>query len=143
MRKDAWTGSEDIKLVEIIFHHMKEGSTQLEAFEEASEVFGRTSAACGFRWNAVLRPMHEEQFQMVKKERRAKVKRSKKREVSLFVLERLKGSKSAAQAITALTEYTEELLAQLESSKQENLVLKQKLERFVSLEGRTNTYLHN
>lgn len=54
-RSDAWTSSDDERLSEIVLRHIRTGSTQLKAFEEAGNELGRTPAACGYRWNGVLR----------------------------------------------------------------------------------------
>ena len=50
-RQDAWTQDEDLILAEIVLRHIREGSTQLIAFEEVGKKLVRTPAACGFRWN--------------------------------------------------------------------------------------------
>ncbi|WP_426446122.1 RsfA family transcriptional regulator [Paenibacillus sp. S-38] len=54
-RKDCWKPQEDRLLAEVILEHIRCGSTQLAAFEEVGEKLARTAAACGFRWNAVVR----------------------------------------------------------------------------------------
>ena len=41
-RKDQWTVEDDEKLAEIVIQTVKEGKTQLEAFQLASEALGRT-----------------------------------------------------------------------------------------------------
>ncbi len=51
-RQDAWTPDDDLILAEVTLRHIREGGTQLNAFEEVAEKLGRTSAACGFRWKA-------------------------------------------------------------------------------------------
>ena len=53
VRQDAWTDENDLLLAETVLRHVREGSTQLNAFEEVGDKLNRTSAACGFRWNAV------------------------------------------------------------------------------------------
>ena len=68
-RRDAWQPSEDELLASIILDHIKQGSTQLRAFEEASARLGRTSAACGFRWNSEVRKRFEEAIQEAKNQR--------------------------------------------------------------------------
>ncbi|MCM3274193.1 RsfA family transcriptional regulator [Paenibacillus elgii] len=68
-RKDAWQPSEDGLLADIILDHIRQGSTQLKAFEEASARLGRTSAACGFRWNSEVRKRYEEAIQKAKSQR--------------------------------------------------------------------------
>ncbi|KEO82509.1 hypothetical protein [Tumebacillus flagellatus] len=71
VRQDAWTPEDDSVLVEIILRHIRTSSTQLAAFEEGSQKLGRTRAACGFRWNAVLRKEYAAQLEIAKAERRA------------------------------------------------------------------------
>lgn len=55
VRQDAWSTEDDLILAEVTLRHIREGSTQLAAFEEVGEKIGRTSAACGFRWNSCVR----------------------------------------------------------------------------------------
>ena len=50
-----WTEEDDQLLAGIVLQAKKEGKIQLEAFDEASKVLNCSAAACGFRWNAVLR----------------------------------------------------------------------------------------
>lgn len=54
-RKDAWTNEEDHILTKVILTSIANGETQLHAFEEVGLALQRTSAACGFRWNATVR----------------------------------------------------------------------------------------
>ena len=61
-------------LAEAVLRHVKEGSTQLNAFEEASDLLNRTAAACGFRWNAVVRRIYEEELNQAKKERKERMR---------------------------------------------------------------------
>ncbi|WP_010499919.1 RsfA family transcriptional regulator [Paenibacillus elgii] len=68
-RRDAWQPSEDELLANIILEHIRQGSTQLRAFEEVSERLGRTSAACGFRWNSEVRKRYEEAIEKAKSQR--------------------------------------------------------------------------
>ena len=58
-RQDAWMEEDDLLLAETVLRHVREGSTQLNAFEEVGDKLNRTSAACGFRWNAVVRHQYE------------------------------------------------------------------------------------
>ncbi|MFI8707552.1 RsfA family transcriptional regulator [Bacillus sp. NPDC077411] len=70
MRQDAWTGEEDLLLAETVLRHIREGSTQLKAFDEVGDQLNRTSAACGFRWNAEVRQSYEEAVQIARKQRK-------------------------------------------------------------------------
>ncbi|MBA2874424.1 RsfA family transcriptional regulator [Thermaerobacillus caldiproteolyticus] len=69
-RQDAWTEEDDLLLAETVLRHVREGSTQLNAFEEVGDKLNRTSAACGFRWNAVVRRQYEQALQLAKKQRK-------------------------------------------------------------------------
>lgn len=70
VRQDAWMEDNDILLAETVLRHVREGSTQLSAFEEVGDALNRTAAACGFRWNAVVRREYEDELEEAKKERK-------------------------------------------------------------------------
>lgn len=70
-RSDAWTPDDDQKLAEIVLRHIREGSTQLNAFVEAANLLGRTPAACGYRWNGVVRRNYTEDIKQAKLEKKA------------------------------------------------------------------------
>ncbi|BAQ09853.1 prespore-specific transcriptional regulator rsfa [Bacillus sp. OxB-1] len=70
VRQDAWVEENDILLAETVLRHVREGSTQLSAFEEVGDLLNRTAAACGFRWNAVVRRDYEKELAEAKKERK-------------------------------------------------------------------------
>ncbi|EJQ45629.1 RsfA family transcription factor [Bacillus cereus BAG6X1-2] len=74
VRQDAWTDEDDLLLAETVLRHVREGSTQLNAFEEVGDQLNRTSAACGFRWNAVVRYSYEQALQLAKKHRKDKMR---------------------------------------------------------------------
>ncbi|QAY65409.1 RsfA family transcriptional regulator [Paenibacillus protaetiae] len=69
VRQDAWSPDDDLILAEVTLRHIREGSTQLAAFEEVGERIGRTSAACGFRWNSCVRKRYEDAIQLAKQQR--------------------------------------------------------------------------
>ena len=71
-RQDAWSEEEDALLAELVLKFIREGGTQLEAFREAARRLGRTPAACGFRWNAVLRRRYAEDIRLAKMARRSR-----------------------------------------------------------------------
>ncbi|MET3193135.1 prespore-specific regulator [Bacillus sp. OAE603] len=77
LRQDAWTEENDLLLAETVLRHVREGSTQLNAFEEVGDILERTSAACGFRWNAVVRYNYEKALQLAKKFRKEKLRHAK------------------------------------------------------------------
>lgn len=68
-RQDAWTPEDDMILAEVTLRHIREGGTQLSAFEEVAEKLGRTPAACGFRWNSTVRKKYEAAIQIAKTQR--------------------------------------------------------------------------
>lgn len=70
VRQDAWSEENDLLLAETVLRHIREGSTQLNAFEEVGDVLNRTSAACGFRWNAVVRNQYEQAIELAKRQRK-------------------------------------------------------------------------
>lgn len=74
VRQDAWLQENDELLAEAVLRHVKEGSTQLNAFDEVGDALNRTAAACGFRWNAVVRKMYEGQLAEAKKERKERLR---------------------------------------------------------------------
>lgn len=70
VRQDAWTEENDLLLAETVLRHVREGSTQLNAFEEVGDSLDRTSAACGFRWNSVVRQQYEQSLTLARKQRK-------------------------------------------------------------------------
>lgn len=69
VRKNNWLEEHDELLAETILKHIREGSTQLAAFEEAGKKLNRTPQACGFRWNNTVRKKYEEEIKEAKNER--------------------------------------------------------------------------
>ena len=74
LRQDAWMEENDSLLAQAVLKHVREGSTQLNAFEEAGDSLNRTAAACGFRWNAVVRKQYEQELLEAKKERKERLR---------------------------------------------------------------------
>lgn len=72
VRQDAWSHEDDLLLAETVLRHIREGSTQLNAFEEVGDKLNRTSAACGFRWNAEIRQRYEQAVSIAKRQRKEK-----------------------------------------------------------------------
>ncbi len=70
VRQDAWSEEDDLLLAETVLRHVREGSTQLHAFEEVGDKLERTSAAVGFRWNAIVRKKYEQALKIAKKQRK-------------------------------------------------------------------------
>lgn len=68
-RQDAWTKDEDIILAETVLRYIGEGKTQLEAFKQVAKQLSRTSAACGFRWNATIRKQYKNEIEQAKEDK--------------------------------------------------------------------------
>jgi prespore-specific regulator len=75
-RQDAWTQDEDLILAETVLRHIREGGTQLKAFEEVGKRLSRSSAACGFRWNSYVRKQYKSGIELAKKQRKELKKQS-------------------------------------------------------------------
>ncbi|MGA9287479.1 MAG: RsfA family transcriptional regulator [Anaerobacillus sp.] len=76
IRQDAWSKDEDVLLAEVVLRHIREASTQLAAFEEVGKTLSRTPAACGFRWNSLIRKQYEAAIALAKKQRKQQKKNS-------------------------------------------------------------------
>lgn len=74
VRQDSWTDENDLLLAETVLRHVREGSTQLNAFEEVGDQLNRTASACGFRWNAVVREQYEKALELSKKQRKQRLR---------------------------------------------------------------------
>lgn len=77
IRSDAWTENEDNLLAQTVLQHIREGDTQLNAFEIVGEKLNRTAAACGFRWNSNLRKKYVSEI-LHAKQIRQEVKKPKR-----------------------------------------------------------------
>lgn len=69
-RQDAWKDEEDLLLATTVITYIREGKTQLEAFQEVAEQLQRTPAACGFRWNATVRKEYQQEIEEAKQNRK-------------------------------------------------------------------------
>ena len=69
-RQDAWTEEGDLLLAEVTLRHIREDGMQLAAFEKVGEKLNRTAAACGFRWNSLVRKKYEAAIQIAKAQRK-------------------------------------------------------------------------
>ncbi|MTT32006.1 RsfA family transcriptional regulator [Terrilactibacillus sp. BCM23-1] len=77
IRQDAWSSDEDLTLAKTVLSHIREGSTQLAAFEEVGKSLSRTPAACGFRWNSLVRKKYENEIAQAKAKRKELKRESK------------------------------------------------------------------
>lgn len=83
-RQDAWSQDEDLLLAEVVLRHIREGGTQLGAFEEVGRNLSRTPAACGFRWNSYVRKQYKSGIELAKKQRKENKKQSNEENNTLF-----------------------------------------------------------
>lgn len=121
MRQDAWTTEEDLLLAETVLRHIREGSTQLKAFDEVGDKLNRTSAACGFRWNAEVRQNYEEAIQISKKQRKERKRAEGKKEKEYFASmpkQKARSAKSSEERSASLLtmEHVISFLQQLEEN---------------------------
>ncbi|MCA1031868.1 RsfA family transcriptional regulator [Bacillus timonensis] len=83
VRQDAWSHEDDLLLAETVLRYIREGGTQLSAFEEVGDKLNRTSAACGFRWNAEVRQNYDQAVAIAKKQRKERKRALEKSQTSL------------------------------------------------------------
>ncbi len=144
VRQDAWTHEDDLLLAETVLRHIREGSTQLLAFEEVGDKLNRTSAAVGFRWNAIVRNKYEKAIELAKKQRKERKRAQAMKPIRssavlnsqqtkpidlqdvINYLKELKDDQSKSTEMRDLKEQLEKEKAQL---KAENEELKQKLKK--------------
>lgn len=69
-RIDTWTDQDDTYLAETVLKYVRHGKTQIQAFEDIAEELDRSAAACGFRWNAVVRHNYVNALRLARRERR-------------------------------------------------------------------------
>ncbi|MEW8971678.1 RsfA family transcriptional regulator [Mesobacillus jeotgali] len=79
-RQDAWSQDEDLLLAEVVLRNIREGGTQLKAFDEVGKQLSRTAAACGFRWNSYVRKQYKSGIELAKKQRKEAKKQAKTEE---------------------------------------------------------------
>jgi prespore-specific regulator len=65
-RLDGWNKEEEQMLAEIILSSIRNGGTQLSAFQEAGQKLKKTPTACGHRWNRVLRKKYATKIEAAK-----------------------------------------------------------------------------
>lgn len=102
VRQDAWTKDEDLFLAEVVLRHIREGSTQLLAFEEVGKKLNRTPAACGFRWNSFVRKQYKSGIELAKRQRK-ELKKSQ----SYLLESSVKKSSSSNASIQSLSDCIE------------------------------------
>ncbi len=111
-RQDAWTPDEDLILAEFVLRHIREGSTQLVAFEEVGKRLSRTTAACGFRWNSYVRKQYTSGIELAKKQRKEGRKQLLKEKHDKPLLEEIQKGEQPVEPLNL-----EQVIAFLESLK--------------------------
>ncbi len=135
-RQDAWTAEEDRLLADLVLSHIREGSTQLKAFKEAGAKLARTAAACGFRWNSYVRKAYQNEIMLAKKERKQAQRNSPSpNEINESAASRELDDThlSIQDVISYLNGLQEDQEANIQSYsalKEENRMLRQKIEEF-------------
>ncbi|QHS22153.1 RsfA family transcriptional regulator [Virgibacillus sp. MSP4-1] len=135
-RQDAWTEDEDRQLAETVLQFIRDGRTQLEAFEEVARQLSRTSAACGFRWNATVRKQYDQEILLAKKERRKKASPKASEESSASqeqpfefdeAIDLLKKIKQTYETSTSSSDIVDERMQEIA---RENEILRKKIEKY-------------
>src|SRR5699024_6889236 len=70
IKQSAWSKEEDILLADTVLQFIREGKTQLAAFNDVARQLSRTPGACGFRWNVTLRKQYNQDSQRAKQLRK-------------------------------------------------------------------------
>ncbi|ADU30864.1 transcription factor, RsfA family [Evansella cellulosilytica DSM 2522] len=130
VRQDAWNQDEDLLLAEVVLRHIREGGTQLSAFEEVGEKLSRTPAACGFRWNSSIRKKYESAIQLAKKQRKQLKKGNETKQVEDSVVSQLvsqekKEDKTVLQTIEEMVQFLLEKKGEL-LEKEKSITLEEK-----------------
>lgn len=76
-RQDAWTNEEDELLAKTVLDYIRQGRTQLQAFETVGLKLNRTANACGYRWNTEGRKHYQDAIEQAKKERKEKMNQAR------------------------------------------------------------------
>jgi prespore-specific regulator len=122
-RQDAWNQDEDLLLAEVVLRHIRDGGTQLQAFEEVGKQLSRTSAACGFRWNSYVRKQYKSGIELAKKQR--------------------KEQKKQVSTLPTVSDIIEEAVDQQQVNKRQEvreITFKQVLDFLVELNEKAETY---
>lgn len=145
-RQDAWSNDEDLLLAEVVLRQIREGGTQLQAFEEVGKKLSRTAAACGFRWNSYVRKQYKSGIELAKKQRKELRKQaqtsgeSKEEEAVTTVIQQDEKEKVTKISFEEFVSYLKELYEQLDQSKGQLDKVKKYEEKIQELEKK-NYYL--
>jgi prespore-specific regulator len=138
-RSDAWTPQDDEHLATLVLYHIRTGSTQLKAFEDAANQLGRTAAACGYRWNGVVRKTWQQQIEEAKQERKHSQKTHASNEDNVdtdyATAQTIDSSESMKEVIRFLQTFDagyQKLLSQLKTLESEKQLLQKRVEELQS-----------
>ncbi|GGJ05681.1 hypothetical protein GCM10010885_13520 [Alicyclobacillus cellulosilyticus] len=136
-RSDAWTPEDDARLASLVLQHIRSGSTQLRAFEEAASQLGRTAAACGYRWNGVVRKRYRDEIEAAKRERKAGQRRANQtaaagQETHAVTVTTADSMKDVIKFLQTFSEQYQNLLQQVEALAAENAKLQQRVEELTA-----------
>ncbi|MFB8425182.1 hypothetical protein ACFC4S_24490 [Priestia megaterium] len=98
-KNKSWSNAEDTLLKDCILENVRNGKTQLIAFEEVAEQTGRSAGSVGFRWNSTLRQRYSEELKKAKEE----AKNKKTKNVPSSIQDSTKKNKSTNAPTPSLT----------------------------------------
>jgi prespore-specific regulator len=141
-RQDAWSQDEDLLLAEVVLRHIREGGTQLQAFEEVGKQLSRTSAACGFRWNSFVRKQYKTGIELAKKQRKELKKQNQNTDAEykedFSVVEKVTfSSQDNSISLEAVIQFLEGLHKKAETSSSKETALEKSNEKIQVLEKKT------
>lgn len=136
VRQDAWSHEDDLLLAETVLRHIREGSTQLKAFDEVGDKLNRTSAACGFRWNAEVRANYEQAIELAKKQRkeRKRALANQGRAIANDTQPKTSLWETALNRTMAEDKYDQEVFDMLEKSERKQMTLEDVIQFLTSLQ---------
>ncbi len=141
-RQDAWSQDEDLLLAETVLRHIREGGTQLKAFDEVGKKLSRTGAACGFRWNSFVRKQYESGIELAKQQRKELKKQSKKAAAEIDDVAAIPQTEEASQpeetdklSFNVIMSYLEDLYKKAERAQHQELNIETYTEKIKDLEG--------
>lgn len=102
-RQDAWSHDEDLLLAEVVLRHIREGSTQLQAFEEVGKQMNRTAAACGFRWNSYVRKQYKSGIELAKKQRKERKSKQSDHHEETAQVPQVEAGEKLPETVSSLT----------------------------------------
>ncbi len=128
VRQDAWSHEDDLLLAETVLRHIREGSTQLKAFDEVGDQLNRTSAACGFRWNAEVRNRYIQAIDIAKRQRKEKKRAMAGQQKTKEVPAALTANASNEQESTELPVFQQQPQLQWEPQDEQEVIQEQPME---------------